>query len=536
MNIIQAIEDPNLFRPFLTGDGDDLASWQPWMAALRVLYGLPLCEGDHDVIQRCTGRDPDKLPAEGFATALFLTGRRSGKSRTAAVIGAFEAVLAGHESKLAKGERGIVLITAPSKSQGRIVRDYVRAVFDAPILNAEIARETPEGFELNNGTRIEIAAGDFRTIRGFTLMCGVVDECAFFGYDTDSKVKSDSELIRAIKPSLATVGGRLIAISSPYAQKGWCYSQWKRYHGNDSGSVLVWNCPSRTMNATLPQRIVDEALAEDYAAAKAEYLGEFRDDVATFLPRDLIEALVVKDRTELAPVSSRRYGAFVDLSGGRVDDAALAIAHLNERTVVLDLIRRWTPPFSPDRVIAGMVALLHSYGIGRVVGDNYSAEFVKSAFELRGIRYARATSDVWSNNALARTAKPKSQLYLELLPRLCSGEIELLDNDMLVNQLAGLERRTRSGGRDAIDHAPGQHDDLANVVAGVADCVHQRRVIVGSFPSERGLSPMEQAIRETDRRAAEFARMQVDDQDADEKYEARQWGLFFRAMARSQQG
>jgi hypothetical protein len=32
----------------------------------------------------------------------------------------------------------------------------------------------------------------------------------------------------------------------------------------------------------------------------------------------------------------------------------------------------------------------------------------------------------------------------------------------------GLERRTARGGRDSIDHAAGAHDDLANVVAGLA--------------------------------------------------------------------
>src|SRR5205085_7711562 len=51
---------------------------------------------------------------------------------------------------------------------------------------------------------------------------------------------------------------------------------------------------------------------------------------------------------------------------------------------------------------------------------------------------------------------------LELLPRLCSGEIELPDDRALIDQLAGLERRTRSGGKDVIDHPPGGHDDLAN--------------------------------------------------------------------------
>jgi hypothetical protein len=42
------------------------------------------------------------------------------------------------------------------------------------------------------------------------------------------------------------------------------------------------------------------------------------------------------------------------------------------------------------------------------------------------------------------------------------------DNLKLIAQLCGLERRTARGGRDSIDHAPNQHDDLANVCAGVA--------------------------------------------------------------------
>ena len=44
----------------------------------------------------------------------------------------------------------------------------------------------------------------------------------------------------------------------------------------------------------------------------------------------------------------------------------------------------------------------------------------------------------------------------------------MLDHPRLVNQLVSLERRTARGGRDSIDHAPGAHDDIANVVAGVS--------------------------------------------------------------------
>jgi hypothetical protein len=77
----------------------------------------------------------------------------------------------------------------------------------------------------------------------------------------------------------------------------------------------------------------------------------------------------------------------------------------------------------------------------------------KEAFRRHGIRYEPSE-------------KPKSDLYRNLLPRINSGEVALLDIERLTNQLIGLERRTARGGRDSIDHAPGAHDDVANAAAG----------------------------------------------------------------------
>lgn len=468
MNIIEAIKDPELFRPFLADRDDSLASWFGWMSALRAIYGLPIPKKQRELFEQISGRSVDKLPGDGFRTALFLTGRRSGKSRTAAVIGAFESVLAGHEHRSAKGERPLVAIVSPTRAQSRVVKEYIEAIFDTDLLRPQVLNPTRTGFELRNGVRIEILAGSFATVRGYTLAACICDEVAFFGLDDDAKIKSDTALVQALQPALATTNGKLIAISSPYARKGWCWKTYQKHFGNDTGRILVLNAPSRVMHPLLPQSVIDEAMAEDLASAKSEYMGEFRDDVLAFIPREVVESLVVPGRTELFPERDRRYVAFCDVSGGRADDAALAIAHKSGRMVIIDKLATWRPPFNPYEVIRQMAEEIKRWSIKKVVGDNYSAEFVARAFEQCGIRYELSE-------------KNKSQLYLELLPRLTSGEIELLDNEQLVNQLASLERRTRSGGRDVVDHPPNAHDDASNSVAGAAVTAFTRVIRVGAL-------------------------------------------------------
>ena len=469
MNIISAIKDGNLLRSFLEDKDGSIKTWLNWMTALRVLYGLPLSVKRAALIKFCTGRDIDKLPKNGFDEALFLTGRRSGKSKIAALAGAFESVLSGREKQLSKGEKGLVIICAPSKKQSRIVKGYLRAIFEIDLFQTEIVSEEKDGFTLSNGVEIWIMAGDWRTIRGFTLLAAIVDEVCFFGYDAESKIRSDTELIRAIKPSLATTGGKLVCISSPYAKRGWSYKKYKKNFGNDKAKTLVWNCSSRTMNETLPQSVVDDALSEDLQSAKSEYLGEFRDDIAAYLPRETIESVVIVGRKELLHVSDYNYFAFVDVSGGRSESSAVAIGHRDKKKkVIVDFIKEYKAPHNPHAVIGSICEILRRFNIKRITGDNYGAEFVAAAFKASGFIYDKSQLS-------------KSQLYLELIPQICSNQIELLDDEILINQLSNLERRTRSGGKDTVDHPQGGKDDVANVIAGVSFITSKNRKILGAF-------------------------------------------------------
>jgi hypothetical protein len=98
--------------------------------------------------------------------------------------------------------------------------------------------------------------------------------------------------------------------------------------------------------------------------------------------------------------------------------------------------------------------VLKAYGITRVTGDRYAGEWPRERLRAHGIQYDLSE-------------QPKSDIYRDCLPLLNSGRVELLNLPRLASQFCGLERRTSRSGRDSIDHAPGAHDDIANVVAGV---------------------------------------------------------------------
>jgi hypothetical protein len=464
VNILQAINDQNLFLPFFDGK---LETWSHWLTAIRCVYGLPLGDDEAQVIRQCTGRDVAKLPNDGFRSSLFLCGRRSGKSRMAAVMAAYEAVLAGHERKLAKGEKGVVAVVAPTTDQAKIVLSYLRGVFSVPLLAAEVVSDNRDSLELKNGIKLVVLAGHYRSTRGYTLVCAIVEEAAFFGVEDEGKVKNDKELIQALRPSLATCKGKLIAISSPYSPRGWCFTTWKRAWGNDASKTLCWRAPTLVMNGTLDPELIQEDMATDPSMARSEWFAEWRETTEAFISREVVADLVVPGRKMLPPVAGLRYFAFADLSGGRGDDAALAIGHREGQVVVIDLLLRVRPPFDPVQVVGQFARELAAYGCDRVTTDAYAADFASRAWLAAGTR-------------VAKCQKNKSELYVEMLPRLMSRRVELPDDDALVDQFASLQRRTRSGGRDIVDHppGPGHHDNLANAVAGVCDTAF-KIVIVG---------------------------------------------------------
>jgi hypothetical protein len=441
MNIIEAIDDPNLFAADFGGP-----SWSAWRALLGGFYGLPGV--DRDVFHSLTQREP-----EGPRQELWLAvGRRGGKSQVAALIAVFEACFTDHRAKLASGEVATVMVIAADRRQARTVHRYVRGLINGnPMLQRMVLRETEEIIELNNRSVIEIATASFRRTRGYTISCAILDEIAFWMSDG---ANPDAEVLAGIRPSLATLNGKLIALSSPYARRGVLWANYRKHFGGTDQRVLVAHAPTLSMNPTIDPRIIEDALADDPSAASAEWLAVFRTDVEAYLNLELVENAIEPGVHVRPPLSSITYSAFCDPSGGSVDSMTMAIAHRGGDRAILDCLVERKAPFSPESVVAEFAEVLKSYRVRTVTGDRYAGEWPREAFGRHGIAYLPSEL-------------PKSGLYQALLPLLTSGRAELLDEPRLITQLVGLERRTARGGRDSIDHAPNAHDDVANAVAGV---------------------------------------------------------------------
>jgi hypothetical protein len=303
-----------------------------------------------------------------------------------------------------------------------------------------------------------VRPASFRGLRGITALAVLCDESCFW-YSDDTSANADAEILAAVRPSLATTGGPLVLISSPYSKRGETYELWRRHFGEQGDPlILVAQGASRDFNPSLPQKIVDRALEADYESASAEYLGLWRSDIASFVDRAIVDACVIPGRFELPRVSGIGYRAFIDAAGGSGGDSmTVAVAHrerIGERDIaVLDAVREVRPPFSPDVVTAEFAGIIRGYGISRATADRWGADWVAEAFAKHGVR-------------VEQCARAKSDLYKEMLGPLNSGRIELLDNQRLVAQLCALERRTARSGRDSIDAPQGRPEDLINAAAG----------------------------------------------------------------------
>lgn len=467
ISFLDAMSDPNLFGGWFT----PATSWAAWRVFAKALFGSPMAAGEVETFKRHTARQtPPTAPAR---EAWVPVGRRGGKSLFSAALAVYTACFRDYRPHLKPGERAIVMVLAADKDQAQVVFQYIEGFLDNVPMLADLVEKakgrsgkSKESIRLRNRVTIRVQVASFRRLRGRTVACAILDECAFWYSDEESR-NPDAEILKALRPSMATIpGALLIAVSSPYAKKGILWSAFRRYYGQDDTRVLVWKADTVAMNPVVDRQIIDDAYAEDPAAAAAEYGGEFRTDLESYVSPEAVEKVTVKGRGSL-PHSPGRHLAFVDPAGGSGQDSfTLAIARREGNKAVLVRVAEVRPPFSPDEATADLASVVKEFGLTRVFGDAYAGDWPRDRFRAHGVAYERADST-------------KSDFYQAFLPLLNGQRVELLDHQRLIAQLLALERATSRLGKDSISHPPGGHDDVINAAAGALVGVFKHRALEG---------------------------------------------------------
>jgi hypothetical protein len=151
--------------------------------------------------------------------------RQSGKSTTTALI-------ALHRATYTPG--ALVLLLSPSLRQSAELFRTVAQHYSATGAQVPSTAESRLRLELENGSRIISLPASEATIRGYAgVDLLIFDEAARVGND----------LYASTRPMLATSGGRLIALSTPFGKRGWWSDAWHSQHDWHRVKVTAEQCP-----------------------------------------------------------------------------------------------------------------------------------------------------------------------------------------------------------------------------------------------------------------------------------------------------
>jgi hypothetical protein len=213
----KALADPNLLGRSMADE-----SWDSWKILMIGSMGEPLTDIERPIWKALTG-GREREPLDRADEIIVAAGRRAGKTETMATTGAYIAGCCDFSDVLVPGETGVLLIVAADVEQAIIVLDRVEAKLKiSPVMKqlVDSRSRTQRQLRLTNGIVVQVKAPNFRRVRGTTLIGAIGDEAAHWA--VEGSANPDSEICAALRPALATTGGMLMLISSPYAKRGDC--------------------------------------------------------------------------------------------------------------------------------------------------------------------------------------------------------------------------------------------------------------------------------------------------------------------------
>jgi len=243
-----AMLDPDMLGGTFGG-----STFAAWRTVAKILDGLPLDATELELYRQITGRT--EAPCKPFAEGYFVKPRRSGGTLFAAGLAVYEA-LQDYTDRLGPGEVATVALIATDMKQARQAFNYASGMIDAsPMIAAEVVNRTAASITFSHRVQLEVHSTNFRSTRGYSYACVILDELAYFR--SDDSANPDIELVRAVRPGLVNLHGRLRGLSSPHSRRGHLYTMYREHYGRDNDDVLVIQAGGPLLNPTIDADAVE---------------------------------------------------------------------------------------------------------------------------------------------------------------------------------------------------------------------------------------------------------------------------------------
>lgn len=180
----------------------------------------------------------------------------------------------------------LTLLLGPAERQAQELQRRVFEMYDGSGRMVPATKRTELQLHLSNGSRVIALPDSESTVRGYAAVSLLI-------VDEASRV-SDS-LYRSVRPMLAVSRGRLMALSTPFGQRGWFYEEWQSDRAWRRTRINACQCPRISRSFLQEER---RALGERYY--RQEYECSFEDVVGALFSFEDIQATM--DDNDLQPL------------------------------------------------------------------------------------------------------------------------------------------------------------------------------------------------------------------------------------------
>lgn len=370
----------------------------------------------------------------------FVSGRRVGKSRTAAWLALWKAVTySGTE----------VLVTAKAQRQSMELFNQIQTEMrtsDIPEDQWGVTRSTRTEINFDNGSRIiALPVGrDGSNIRGYGRPNNmiIVDEAAFI---------NDEIFQQVLSPMLAVGDGQFILLSTPFGKKGFLY---ERFNDPEWYTMQV---------PTSANPLIDDSFVEEQrknltsTQFKQEILGQFVESADSFFTREELIACAHESVDKQGSVTFLG----VDLASTGGDESVYV--SIDDEGNVFDIEHTTDKPMTDAMGRIRELDSYHDYNKIMVDSTSLGQGTVDQVRESLGKKVEGFKFSNEKKQSLYNTLKNELQnknIAFEYIP----GKNNLAGNKM-VNQCLELEYSYTSSGKMRIEHPPGGHDDFSDALA-----------------------------------------------------------------------